>query len=304
MTEDEKKRLQQQETPAPKPNSVQQVETDNVNQAMGALEANKKPGFTSAYDAQINDLFDQIMNRPAFNYDVNADPIYQQLSQQYQNLGKMAMRDTMGQAAALTGGYGSTYGQAVGQQQYDAYLQELTGYIPELYGQARQQYDSEGDRLMQQLGLAQSMADDEYNRYWNEREYNYAYLMELMNATGYTPTPEEIEAAGMTQQQVDTILKAWRIQNPGLYNQMNGIVPQYRGSGGGGGGGSGPEGPDEVPPNTEEMAESSDYLPLIQNVYNRWGQSRAQQALENAIKAKNITVGEYNYIVRELNKGK
>lgn len=296
MTEDEKKRLQQQETPAPKPNSVQQVETDNVNQAMGALEANKNPGFTSAYDAQINDLFDQIMNRPAFNYDVNADPIYQQLSQQYQNLGKMAMRDTMGQAAALTGGYGSTYGQAVGQQQYDAYLQELTGYIPELYGQARQRYDSEGDRLMQQLGLAQGMADDEYNRYWNEREYNYAYLMELMNATGYTPTPEEIEAAGMTQQQVDTILKAWRIQNPGLYNQMNGIVPQYRGSG--------PEEPDEVPLDTEEMAESSDYLPLIQNVYNRWGQSRAQQALENAIKAKNITVGEYNYIVRELNKGK
>lgn len=274
MTEDEKKRLQQQETPAPKPNSVQQVETDNVNQAMGALEANKNPGFTSAYDAQINDLFDQIMNRPAFNYDVNADPIYQQLSQQYQNLGKMAMRDTMGQAAALTGGYGSTYGQAVGQQQYDAYLQELTGYIPELYGQARQQYDSEGDRLMQQLGLAQGMADDEYNRYWNEREYNYAYLMELMNATGYTPTPEEIEAAGMTQQQVDTILKAWRIQNPGLYNQMNGIVPQYRGSGSGG-----PKLPDELP--VEDPGNYELYRGLMQGVQTAGTEQNAQKYINN-----------------------
>lgn len=273
MTEEEKKRLQQQETPAPKPNSVQQVETDNVNQAMGALEANKKPGFTSAYDAQINDLFGQIMNRPAFNYDVNADPIYQQLSQQYQNLGKMAMRDTMGQAAALTGGYGSTYGQAVGQQQYDAYLQELTGYIPELYGEARQQYDSEGDRLMQQLGLAQGMADDEYNRYWNEREYNYAYLMELMNATGYTPTPEEIEAAGMTQQQVDTILKAWRIQNPGLYNQMNGIVPQYSGDGGGG--------PDEGPEGGEDTGNYELYRGLMQGVQTAGTEQNAQKYINN-----------------------
>ena len=44
--------------------------------------------------------------------------------------GKQAMQDTMGQAAALTGGYGSTYGQAVGQQQYDAYLQNLNDEVP------------------------------------------------------------------------------------------------------------------------------------------------------------------------------
>ena len=236
MTEEEKKKLQG--TPAPemetKPVAAPESTEVGVNEAMGALEANKRPGFTSSYDGMISDLFGQIMNRPAFQYDVGTDPLFQALNQQYTNLGKMAMRDTMGQAAALTGGYGSSYGQAVGQQTYDRYLQELTGFIPELEGKAYGRYQDEGNLLMQQLGLADDMADDEYNKYWNEREYNFNYLMELMNATGYTPTAEEMAAAGMTQEQVDAILNAWRIQNPGLYGQLYGGV-----SGGGGSGGRG-----------------------------------------------------------------
>lgn len=232
MTEEEKKKLQG--TPAPEMETKPTPESTEagVNEAMNALEARKNNGFTSSYDSMISDLFDQIMNRPAFQYDVGTDPLFQALNQQYTNLGKMAMRDTMGQAAALTGGYGSSYGQAVGQQTYDRYLQELTGFIPELEDKAYGRYQDEGNLLMQQLGLADDMADDEYNKYWNEREYNFNYLMELMNATGYTPTAEEIEAAGMTRQQVDAILKAWRIRNPDFYNQMHGIS-----SGGGGGGG-------------------------------------------------------------------
>lgn len=231
MTEEEKKKLQG--TPDPEMETKPESTEAGVNEAMGALEANKRPGFTSSYDGMISDLFGQIMNRPAFQYDVGTDPLFQALNQQYTNLGKMAMRDTMGQAAALTGGYGSSYGQAVGQQTYDRYLQELTGFIPELEDKAYGRYQDEGNLLMQQLGLADDMADDEYNKYWNEREYNFNYLMELMNATGYTPTAEEMAAAGMTQEQVDTILKAWRIQNPGLYNQM------YGSSGGGTSGGYG-----------------------------------------------------------------
>ena len=42
----------------------------------------------------------------------------------------------MGQAAALTGGYGSTYGEQVGQQAYNAYLQNLNDIVPQLQQQA------------------------------------------------------------------------------------------------------------------------------------------------------------------------
>ena len=61
------------------------------------------------------------MNRKEFSYDLNGDMLYQQMKDQYQVLGKTAMQDTMGEAAALTGGYGNTYAQSVGQQTYDEY---------------------------------------------------------------------------------------------------------------------------------------------------------------------------------------
>lgn len=152
------------------------------------------------------------MGRESFSYDLSDDALYQMYKQNYADMGKLSMRDSMGQAAALTGGYGSSYGQAVGQQAYDSYLQGLNEMVPELYAQAYGRYQDEGDRLMQQYGLAGDLAADEYakyqdayNRYYTEQNYNYARLMNLI-AYGYTPTAEEIAAAGMTQQQMDVIL--------------------------------------------------------------------------------------------------
>lgn len=71
----------------------------------------------------------------------------------------------MGQAAALTGGYGSTYGQAVGQQQYDAYLQNLNDVVPELYQLALSRYQMEGDDLKTQYSLLADQYQQEYGQY-------------------------------------------------------------------------------------------------------------------------------------------
>ena len=49
------------------------------------------------------------LNREDFQYDVDADALYQQYKDRYVELGKTAMQDTMGKAVALTGGYGSSY---------------------------------------------------------------------------------------------------------------------------------------------------------------------------------------------------
>lgn len=136
-------------------------------EALAALQAAQKnaPTYANSYDGQLKELYDQIVNRDKFQYDINQDVLYKQYAEQYANKGKIAMMDTMGQAAALTGGYGSTYGQAVGQQQYDAYLQQLNDVVPELYQQAYQQYQDEGDRLTQQYALLGDLADDEYGKY-------------------------------------------------------------------------------------------------------------------------------------------
>lgn len=131
---------------------------------MQELEGSK-PGYSGTYDQQLKDIYDKIMNREKFTYDAAKDPLYQQYRDQYVLQGKQAMMDTMGQAAGLTGGYGSTYSQSAGQQQYDAYLQKLNEVIPELYGQARQAYEDEGSRMLQQYQLTGDLRDTEYNRY-------------------------------------------------------------------------------------------------------------------------------------------
>ena len=140
---------------------------DAYMQALAALQAAQKevPTYAGTYDSQIQDLYNQIVNRPKFKYDLNSDMLYQQYRDQYAMQGQLAMKDTMGQAAALTGGYGNTYAQAAGQQAYDAYLQQLNDVVPELYGMAMDQYNMEGDQMVQQYGMLGDMADTEYGRY-------------------------------------------------------------------------------------------------------------------------------------------
>lgn len=148
--------------------------------ANATLEATKKnmPKYAGTYDGPLKELYDQIVNRDPFSYDINSDMLYQQYANEYARNGKLAMMDTMGQAAALTGGYGNSYGQAVGQQTYNAYLQQLGDIVPELYSEAYDQYQDEGNQLMQQYAMMGDLADDEYakfldsyNRWATEREY-------------------------------------------------------------------------------------------------------------------------------------
>jgi hypothetical protein len=87
------------------------------------------------------------LNREDFQYDLNGDALYRQYKDRYTQLGKAAMQDTMGQAAALTGGYGSSYAQSVGHQAYNSYMQQLGDVVPELYQLAYDRYRDKGDRL-------------------------------------------------------------------------------------------------------------------------------------------------------------
>ena len=116
----------------------------------------------NAAQQQANDLLSQIDNRPAFQYDAATDPLYQSYKDQYVHQGKRAMEDTMGQAAGLTGGYGSTYSQSVGNQAYNEYITKASAQIPVLAQQARAAYDAEGQRLLDRYNLARGVADEAY----------------------------------------------------------------------------------------------------------------------------------------------
>ena len=157
---------------APAPTSRQDYAYDpNTNEAylnaLKALEqANKNaPTYGASYDQQLEELYDKIVNREDFSYDLNADALYEQYQQKFTALGDQAMQDTMGQAAALTGGYASSYAQNAGQQAYNQYLTQLNDIVPDLYTQAYGRYQDEGQALLNQYGMLGDMADDEYGKY-------------------------------------------------------------------------------------------------------------------------------------------
>lgn len=135
--------------------------------------AAQSQGYQSGYQKQLDDTMEKILNREQFSYDLNGDALWKQYEDQYTQKGKMAMMDTMGQAAAMTGGYGSSYGQTVGQQAYQGYLQEMNQMIPELYQLALQRYQMEGDQLMDQYGLIADRDDRDYGRYVDDRNWQY-----------------------------------------------------------------------------------------------------------------------------------
>lgn len=227
--------------------------------AMAALEKAKGelPQYAGTYDGQLDALYQQIVGRDKFSYDLNEDMFYQQAVDQYTKLGNMAMMDTMGQAAALTGGYGNTYAQNAGQQAYQGYLQQLNDNIPQYYQMALDAYNAQGDEMMQQYGLLGNLADREYGQYqddlanywqnvgylqdvadaeysrgyenWynaeqkkaSEQGQNFDRLVTMMGTMGYQPTAEEFAAAGLNTAQANAFLN--------YYGNLNKKSSSYKG---------------------------------------------------------------------------
>lgn len=145
------------------------VASQSVNDAKTALdlhEQNKVADWTGGtYGESLKEALNRINNREKFTYDLNGDALYQQYKDQYINQGKMAMQDTMGQAAAMTGGYGNSYAATVGNQAYQGYLQKLNDVVPELYNLALNKYNLEGQDLKDQYSLLKDQYNTEYGQY-------------------------------------------------------------------------------------------------------------------------------------------
>lgn len=156
-------------------------ESDDVRKAREALDLQlgKKPGdYQSQWQQQLDDTLKKIQNRQPFTYNVNGDALYQSYKDKFVRQGQQAMQDTMGQAAGLTGGYGSSYSQNAGQQAYNAYLQNLSDVVPELYEIARSRYDQEGADMLNMYGILSDKESQDYGRWqdtlsrWQgERDY-------------------------------------------------------------------------------------------------------------------------------------
>ncbi len=157
------------------------AQSEIVKQANALLQqqqANKPGAYQSQWQSQIDEYMNKIMNRDPFSYNFNEDALYHQYKDIYTQNGLMAMMDTMGQAAAMTGGYGNSYAQTVGQQAYNQQLSQLNNVLPELYQMAFDRYAYEGDQLQNQYGMLMDRENMDYGKYmdafniWqSERDY-------------------------------------------------------------------------------------------------------------------------------------
>ena len=272
--------------------------------------ANKPGQYQSQYRQQLDDLYQQITGRAPFSYDAAGDALYQQYRDQYQQLGKQAMADTMGQAAALTGGYGSTYSQSAGQQQYDAYLRQLTDKLPELEQAAYNRYAQEGADLQNRLALLQSREEGEYGRYrdtlgdWqnelarleslysNERNYDYNRAMDErdyayqlasdnrkyaydtamgMISAGMLPSDQMLADAGLSKADAQTMLAAYLAQ-----------AASKGGGGRGGRGGGGGKGKSETPLGVDDATYKNIRDTVVMTARYKGLAAGAQKLLEYA----------------------
>lgn len=156
-----------------KPSSAAQE--DNIqaifDRLNGAYKGNA-PTWTPKYESEIEDILDEIGNRDPFEYDLMDDPMYQQYRDSYIREGKRAMEDTAAQTAAMTGGYGSTYGATAAQQSYDRYLEGLNDVVPQLEQNAYGRYRDELGDLYNQMGALQQEESRLFGQYATERGFS------------------------------------------------------------------------------------------------------------------------------------
>ena len=173
-----------------------QAVTDAFN-AYKQQEANKISDWSGGtYGQLLKDQMDKLNNREKFTYDLNGDALYQQYKDQYMNQGRLASADAIGQASAMTGGYGNSYAATVGNQAYQGYLQKLNDVVPELYNMAYNRYQQEGQDMKDMYTMLQSAYDTEYGEhrdkvsdyntelarlqdaYYNEKNFDYSKFSE------------------------------------------------------------------------------------------------------------------------------
>ena len=130
-----------------------------------SVAAMQPGGYSSGFEGQLQTLYDQIAGRESFSYDPEEDETYRRYARLYAAQGAAAMEDTMGQAASLTGGYGSSYAQAAGQQAYDRYLGELAALVPELRQAALAEYRQEGQALTDRYNMLNQQEKAAYDRW-------------------------------------------------------------------------------------------------------------------------------------------
>lgn len=146
----------------------------------GDFSFQSAPVFYDAYGNQIADQRNKILNREAFSYNPEEDPLYAVYKAQYNREGNRATQNTIGEMAARTGGMASSYAGTAAAQAGQYYAQQLADRIPELQQLAYSMYMDDLNSGRQDLAMLEGASDRDYGRFmdsygmWsNDRDFAY-----------------------------------------------------------------------------------------------------------------------------------
>ncbi len=128
--------------------------------------------YKDGYSDKIKETLD-ILDKREFSYDPSRDKVYQMYRDSVKTSAELALADATGLAAALNGGYSTSYAQQAGQSAYMQRMKEADEILPQLYKEAYSRYSDETDDIEDKLELLRDLSGDEWDRYLDMlEEYN------------------------------------------------------------------------------------------------------------------------------------
>ena len=117
-----------------------------------------------SWQTELDTAYENYKNRGKFSYDPEQDTAYKQYRQAYLDMGQLAMKDTVGKASSLTGGYGNSYATSAGAGAYMNYASQAAQALPTYRQMALSEYEAEGNRLLNSYNMASDGRNFEYQQ--------------------------------------------------------------------------------------------------------------------------------------------
>ena len=140
------------------------------------------------YDSQyLGRIENAINNMENWSYDPLQDASYQALAKVYGARGNIAAKNSLADAAALNGGYGSSYAVSAAQQARNQYNQELASMIPQLEQAAFDRNQTSYNALM-------NLDDSLYGRFSDDEARKLQSVQFALDVAGFNEGNKQFAA--------------------------------------------------------------------------------------------------------------
>lgn len=136
----------------------------DVKDSYDEWKKKEEPQYEGSHQSAINKAREMLENRE-FSYDVNTDEAYLKYRDSVKNSAELALADAMGNAAALNGGYATSYAQLAGQAEYRNTMKSADEKVLDLYKEAYDRFLDETENIEDYLEILLEMDDTEWDRY-------------------------------------------------------------------------------------------------------------------------------------------